>query len=1090
MLLDEAKPRKTKNPARDPLQGVHTLALLRHYHYISMGSSTEGESTWRKKSSKIMKDVKDTEKRPFASSTWDMLKSQKGEEQFFEFWPIPPTRCEEIIERGLRESAFGEPLREVAKYVMDTSKKASRLVQHFSPCTDEALEEHKRLFHHIVQPLWVSTNNASATTATTQDTGLNLEPECRPPKARVGRPPGSKTKHPSIPHKMETRSKTPPESEEQPHEVPKKGKRKASDRPRRSKRSTKTKPTKPDEQTKFRGTCACKLGSECVTKAPLHINGKLITQNRKNFLQFQQGSINWQRICNKVPMQDVTTQAKSRIINRCHFSARSFSDSVRERSSNWALVTSNFEVYPEPSPLNLVSDDGYSKEWNILATNCICFGKEMGDGGGDAQPSPCERELNDTNSIVLPTKVSKDGPKDGEVLKDDNQLRFQLLAILRPPFETTASDLPIKLVAGFKGTLRIDVRHLHPDCVEFKSGKCRLKETVLETCEGMETYVRRHPEFTHTQWSVDATTLAHTAMSKMSERDVRRALRGSVAVINEELSSGEKRGSRPSSRELHETPPNIREMIYEATTGFQQKLQQQEETLQQQDEMIQQQSDQIIALQRQIAELSQAPSQSVSPTSAHSRKESTPPLDPLLSPSLEDDVAENLQHLSDELSTSTQPGLGKELKELLFDIQQTIRSLGKSAEQKKILEELNSLQALVKQVGAGLAPKASCNDRFKALLSDDKSCKRLIGLSLGLFEKLFAYFNAEKDLDNMDISFKPQAPGRGWPPESKKGSKRKLSPRHCLALCLMLLRHGRLGLGIICISKAIGLSRQTITRYYESTLFVVVTIGLAHQTPPSTEFLGGLTTRTVAFELGVEKGTPVLIGDATERRAASIVPVLWSHYKQTHTLKSNMVVNILGGIVFLTLAYPGSVSDNKLHRYEEIAQSIGRVCEGCLLLYDKGLTDAVMFTNSGVVLKTPKMKQRGQINWTKEEVDTDRRISRNRVVVENVFGEIKQFRATVQPIQTQKARVADFEMQAARVLVNCLPRRALPQTDEQLRQKLSQVPQPMAATVATPTSAVLEPAQTNVISAKPKVRKKQKKLFYRQKGKRRSKSSS
>ena len=132
-----------------------------------------------------------------------------------------------------------------------------------------------------------------------------------------------------------------------------------------------------------------------------------------------------------------------------------------------------------------------------------------------------------------------------------------------------------------------------------------------------------------------------------------------------------------------------------------------------------------------------------------------------------------------------------------------------------------------------------------------------------------------------------------------------------------------------------------------------------------------------------------LIVDATEQktqRPKRKQKAYYSGKKKCHTLKNQIVVNKNGQIIDVTESYPGRQHDKKIWDKSKISRSLPSKIP---IMGDsgyQGIQDD--FPNATL----PRKKRRGGTKLSKKQKRQNRKISRERIVVENVIGDIKFFK--------------------------------------------------------------------------------------------------
>jgi hypothetical protein len=138
----------------------------------------------------------------------------------------------------------------------------------------------------------------------------------------------------------------------------------------------------------------------------------------------------------------------------------------------------------------------------------------------------------------------------------------------------------------------------------------------------------------------------------------------------------------------------------------------------------------------------------------------------------------------------------------------------------------------------------------------------------------------------------------------------------------------------------------------------------------------------------------------------------YSGKKRCHTLKTQLAVALGGLIVSVSPPVPGSVNDVRLLRETGL---LGRLGEGEAAMSDKGYEGADKGYPAGVLVQ-PK-KDRKANPCTEQDKARNRRISRDRVVVEHAIAQLSRFTVLRQVYRGSRLRHGQVS-RAVAVLVN------------------------------------------------------------------------
>jgi hypothetical protein len=156
-------------------------------------------------------------------------------------------------------------------------------------------------------------------------------------------------------------------------------------------------------------------------------------------------------------------------------------------------------------------------------------------------------------------------------------------------------------------------------------------------------------------------------------------------------------------------------------------------------------------------------------------------------------------------------------------------------------------------------------------------------------------------------------------------------------------------------------------------------------------------------------------------RQPDIHGLVYSEYKSTTTLKHNGVAAGNGYLCELTRGYPGSTSDNKIHEVNPIGRRLaGDRTLPVVYLYDKGFTQLFNVEKYGVLVMTPRAKERFQLYFD-DDAEQNKSVAKNRVNIEVIFGNCRTYAAFSRRIDLAAIDIADLEAEAVRCEVNMWP---------------------------------------------------------------------
>lgn len=232
--------------------------------------------------------------------------------------------------------------------------------------------------------------------------------------------------------------------------------------------------------------------------------------------------------------------------------------------------------------------------------------------------------------------------------------------------------------------------------------------------------------------------------------------------------------------------------------------------------------------------------------------------------------------------------------------------------------------------------------------------QRLIGLSPDKFNKLLEkltplYEKAEYQRKNYS-NRKRKIGG---------GNKPKLSLSQSL---FALLLYYRTYINHIFIGMIIGIDDSNVGRYF-------------HKIEPVLAQIFKIPERKIDIS---EEQILELIIDATEQETEKRKGSAYSGKKKKNTIKTQIVVDLKGKIMAVSKTVKGSIHDKKLYDQTK-------------LITPEKVKRKADLGYQGTGCETPIKKQRGKYLTIKEK-EFNRKFSQNRIIVEHILANLKQFR--------------------------------------------------------------------------------------------------
>ncbi|KAK2153699.1 hypothetical protein NP493_2271g00004 [Ridgeia piscesae] len=288
---------------------------------------------------------------------------------------------------------------------------------------------------------------------------------------------------------------------------------------------------------------------------------------------------------------------------------------------------------------------------------------------------------------------------------------------------------------------------------------------------------------------------------------------------------------------------------------------------------------------------------------------------------------------------------------------------------------------------------------------NDAKCKFYTGLTWDQFMCVWNYLGSAKD----KVCYWNQQLKTGEKSPSKRpGVRRKLSPLNEFFLMMVRLRVGLLNTDL---AYRFGISPSSVSKIVTSWIqFLYLQFGrmrnkmfasrqlLKHNMPPCFAKFKGIRVIIDCCEFFVEQSTHF-------RRQGN----LYSSYKNHSTFKCLIGISPNGGVMFVSDAFEGSMSDNDIVKKSGF---LDKLDAGDLILADRGFTIRDMLYAKQVDLNIPPFLQ-GRNRLTVGEEITTKQIARVHIYVERAIERIKKFRLlkrviplSLQPVFSQMVFVA------------------------------------------------------------------------------------
>lgn len=352
---------------------------------------------------------------------------------------------------------------------------------------------------------------------------------------------------------------------------------------------------------------------------------------------------------------------------------------------------------------------------------------------------------------------------------------------------------------------------------------------------------------------------------------------------------------------------------------------------------------------------------------------------------------------------------------------ETLRLAERVLELEKREEELRASLAEARMPSREAVRETTVANCHRLLELDPTLCRSMTGMpSFKCVKLMFAYVNADGVLDSIALWRGRQTKAQ---PGAQGRTRSALSTFDSFLLFLIVHRTGHHGIARL----SLAVDKSTASRHYFSMLRAVGFVLSVHQPWATHEAAVTAVPEKMRDELQAHEAAAVFIGDATERRVNNLrfahLFNMWSGYKGDCTAKVNAVCLPNGYMTDISPCYPGAAKDGRLMGLDGLPQRMQTCADGgrSVYLYDRGLTSgAQAFFDRGTVVLTPRTKQTGQIGFSVQSADTNRKVASNRVMIEHLFGNARAWAAFDGRFSLRMVDVADAVNEVTRCLINFL----------------------------------------------------------------------
>lgn len=149
-------------------------------------------------------------------------------------------------------------------------------------------------------------------------------------------------------------------------------------------------------------------------------------------------------------------------------------------------------------------------------------------------------------------------------------------------------------------------------------------------------------------------------------------------------------------------------------------------------------------------------------------------------------------------------------------------------------------------------------------------------------------------------------------------------------------------------------------------------------------------------------------------KSLDLQKITWSEYKHHNTVKILIACTPNSYVSFLSLSYPGSVSDKKIVKDSNFLESVPRYS---YIMADNGFNIDNDCVAKCIGLYVPPGK-RGSYQMLPAEVKRTKRIANLRILIEQVIRQVRSFKILAQEIQLNLLPCVDDIVLVCAALVN------------------------------------------------------------------------
>jgi hypothetical protein len=225
------------------------------------------------------------------------------------------------------------------------------------------------------------------------------------------------------------------------------------------------------------------------------------------------------------------------------------------------------------------------------------------------------------------------------------------------------------------------------------------------------------------------------------------------------------------------------------------------------------------------------------------------------------------------------------------------------------------------------------------------------------------------------------------PITANSGRRRLFDPYNMCAMAMFILSHASATCDFTKFIFGVA-SDATITSYFSTGIVILHDFLTTVCFPPMDHERAELCNPiSVATKLGANQVTFAIDAEESKRRTASsgrLHACFFSDYKKSSTLKYLVIVNLAGFCVWVSDAYPGKTSDNKIIA-AEWKNMLPYLPRGSIIFVDKGFLEgplATRLTDAGLHLRIPPRKKDNSVMMETHNVVETKEIANLRIVVE------------------------------------------------------------------------------------------------------------